>query len=244
MPESANTSFIPKRNPNKSVRRDAPRPIFIGTLIVRVFFFAVLIATLGVFAYEKKLNKDRDAEILALNNAIALFKEEDMRLLLDEDNRLFQASNRLKHTASIAAIFDSLELATLGPVGIQSMDLKRVDDTKIAIKTEMEAKTFDAVLFQRGVFEKDERLMVDRVGDLKLNYPNQQSQSGNLISRDISIVFNTELSVPTNLIPHLTKPSNQSFEIPASFDESLEMSDSALGDVFEQEALEDSLPNQ
>jgi len=210
MPESANTSFIPKRNPIKGSRNNAPRPIFIGTLLIRVFFFAVLIATVAVFAYQDKLNKDLDKEIVALNDAISSFSEERMQKILDIDNRLNQTRKRLNHTVSMYSLMDTLEASTLGTVRINNMEVKRLDDKNLTIEAEMRTDSFDSVLFQRGIIERDEKLSVTKYEDLTVNNPAssvvsaQARQQIDPQDTRFSVSFKAELAVDASLIPHRT----------------------------------------
>lgn len=214
MPESANTSFIPKRNPTKNSHSSAPR-IFIGTLIIQILFFAVLIAALGVFAYERKLNNDLNKEVLALNSAISSFSEDDMQKIINIDTRLIQAKNRLTHTASIASLFDAIEDSTVKSIQIKSLELKRLDDTKLTVETEMIADSFDSVLFQRGVLKRDGKLVVTNISDITLqnSAENQDKATKSQTStpENVTVAFKAELSVDTNLIPHI--PTNTKQEV-------------------------------
>ncbi len=212
MPESTNTSFIPKRNPTKNNHSKAPR-IFIGTLIIQVIFFAVLIAALGVFAYERKLNNDLEKEVLALNSVISSFSEEDMQKIINLDTRLVQAKDRLTHTASIVSLFDAIEDSTIESIQIKNLEIKRLDDTKLTIESEMLADSFDSVLFQRGVLKRDGKLSVTDISDLVL----QNSSKNNEVSTesqtstpdDVTVSFKAELSIDTNLIPHVPVSERQ-----------------------------------
>lgn len=206
MPESTNTSFIPKRNPIKNSHSKAPR-IFIGTLIIQIIFFAVLIAALGVFAYERKLSNDFEKEVLALSAVISSFSEEDMQKIIDLDTRLVQAKDRLTHTASIVSLFDAIEDSTVESIQIKSLEIKRLDDTKITIESEMIADSFDSVLFQRGVLKRDGKLSVTNISDLALqNSPEEKEKSSEVQTstpEDVTVSFKAELSIDTNSIPHV-----------------------------------------
>ncbi len=212
MPENSNTSFIPKRNPTKTGRNNSPRPVFIGLLVVRVIFFAVLIASIGVFAYEKKLKSDLDFEIQNLNSVISTFNEDDLDEIVSIDNRLNQIKYRLAHTASITSIFGAIEAATLGTVEIDDLKLKRLDDTLFSIESKMKTDSFDSVLFQRGQLERNDKLVVTAISDVILqNEVETTDRAGVKVptSEKTVILFNAELAVNTDLIPHvpLSEPS-------------------------------------
>ncbi|USN87548.1 MAG: hypothetical protein H6779_04010 [Candidatus Nomurabacteria bacterium] len=212
MPGSSNTSFIPKRNPIKDKRRNAPRPVFIGTLIIRIFFFAILLSAVGVYAYERSLNNEYNAEVKALNDAIASFNDESMQQVLDIDNRLYQAQTRISNTASIATIFSALEAATLKSVRIQSLNLKRVDDKHITIESHMETDSFDSVLFQRHVLENDDKLVISKIEDLGIvNNTNGESGSSKK-NTPLNVAFIADVEVDTSLVPH--QPLSSRLNIP------------------------------
>ncbi len=200
MPEPSNTSFIPKRNPVKNARGSSPRPVFIGTLLIRAFFFAVLIAALVVFIYENRLNSQLDKEITTLNNLIATFSEVDMKKVQDANERLKLASDRLQYTASIRTIFEAVEDATVQTVQIDKLDINRLTNTEFEVVAKMRSGTFDSIIFQRGVMERSDKLIVSSIDDLVLNNP-ETDQGGS--PNDIEYIdFRANLSVLTENIPH------------------------------------------
>lgn len=186
-------SFIPKRNPIKKSKHTTPRPVFVGTIIIRVIFFSVLMAALAVFTYQKKLENTLDSEIISFNNAIASFDERSLENILEIDNRIYQAKNRLDHTVSVASIFEAMELATVQSIQINDLELVRSDDDNILVTTNMKTDSFDTVLFQRSVLESSDKLSVLNVDELSIS--KDEFQNPNL-------TFSAELSVDTELVPH------------------------------------------
>lgn len=215
MPESTNTSFIPKRNPNRNSRINAPQRVFIGVLIARIFFFAVLLATLSVFLYERMLKNELDSEVVALNNAIASFSEVEMQRILDVDTRLFQVNNRLAHTVSIFSLFDSLEKATLGSIQIQNLEFKRENDTTLTMKAEMKTDSFDSVLFQRGVLERNDKLVINEIEDLTISSQPKNQPANSRVTvvggqpEDLNVIFKASMSIDASKIPHMTPEERQ-----------------------------------
>ena len=67
MPDSSSTSFIPKRNPAQNEKRAGRRKVYIGTFIVRTLFFAALVGTVSVYAYEQKPLTHQDGSDLIVN---------------------------------------------------------------------------------------------------------------------------------------------------------------------------------
>ncbi|MEZ4104104.1 MAG: hypothetical protein R3B60_02340 [Candidatus Paceibacterota bacterium] len=201
MPENQlGTSFIPKRNPKKAVKRNAPRPVFIGTIIVRIFFFSILIAALAVFTFERKLQNDYAEEVRALDSAISSFNVESWESVLEIDTRLYQAKQRLQNTVSVTSIFDAIEAATIRTVTIENFDLERVDNSTVTIKSEMTTDSFDSVLFQREVLKANDKLSVDGVNELALN---NAASENNVAGNRTSVQFKAELSVDPAKVPHI-----------------------------------------
>ena len=210
MTEPLNTSFIPKRNPNTPTRRTSTRRVFIGTLLIQIFFFSVLLACLGVFVYEKKLNHDRETQIASLNDAIKSFNEEKMREVVSVDNRINQVKDRLNNTVSISAILTALEASTVESVQIESLKLNREDDSTISMEAEMKTDSFDSIMFQRGVLERDEKLTVTNISQLKISNPQAKVFESDKISKktnekesgEFSVKFKADLAINSASVPH------------------------------------------
>lgn len=212
MTEPLNTSFIPKRNSNTPTRRTSTQRVFIGTILIQVFFFAVLLVSLFLFVYEKKLNHDLEAEVANLNEAIKSFNEEKMNEIVSIDTRISQVKDRLDHTASISAIFSAMESATVQSIQIESLKLKRDDDSTISMEAEMKADSFDSLMFQRGVLERDEKLSVTNIKELKISNPKAESVEVEKKTRasevkekpsEFSVKFKAELALDSASVPHV-----------------------------------------
>ena len=201
MSEPLNASFIPKRNTNRPNRQSATQRVFLGTLLIQVLFFATLLATLGVFIYEKNLKEKLNTEIISFNNEISSFSEEEMKRVIDLDNRMNQVNNRLSHTASVTSIFEAIEAATLQSVQITNLKLVRTDDARFSLESDMRTDTFDSIMFQRGVLERDENLIVTRVSDLKIVNPSNADGSS-AVGLDRTLHFKANLAINTNDVPH------------------------------------------
>jgi len=218
MPETSNTSFIPKRNPVKQKKRNSPRPMFIGTLLIRIFFFAVLIASMGVLIYETRLSGELKKEVDRFSVATKSFDEESMQKILNVDLKLKQIKTRLDHTASISSLFEAIELATIQTVHINNLEISRLSNTEFEITSEMKADSYDSILFQRDVLEEDSRLVISSIEELNLSNPKPDGvliNNANNLDEDSesSVNFRTILTVLTEKIPHSLNPGGQSLEI-------------------------------
>lgn len=206
MPGSSNTSFIPKRNPAQKERQGAKRQVFVGTFIIRILFFAALLAAAGVFIYEMQLQKKLDAEIVTLAGAIGTFNEAEMQRVLDTNARLNQAKMRFSHTVSVSSLLRALERSTVGSVQVIQLGLERLDDSSYEVLADMKTETFDSVLFQRSILEDSDTFVVSQISDLVLTVPPPDNALYSLETSseevDDGVSFKAILSVDTQLVPH------------------------------------------
>ena len=221
MSGSFNSSFIPKRNPVQGQKAPSPRPIFVGTLLVRIFFFAILIATLIVLFLEKKLENDLAGEKIALSSAVSSFDDASMQNIITMSNRLNQTKSRLDHTVSLRSVFKLLEESTLGTVQINHLTIKKPDDSKLTLDVNMQTNSFDAILFQRKVLGGENKLKavdgegntqnVDAAGDSKLKIVNikdlvinnekTDNRPGQTASK-FSVAFKADIALDAVSVPH------------------------------------------
>jgi len=236
MPDSSSTSFIPKRNPAQNEKRAGRRKVYIGTFIVRTLFFAALVGTVSVYAYEQKLKSTLDREVFSLNNSISKFDEAKMDKVLTFDARLAQVNFRLEHTASIVKLLNAIENSTVGSVKINQFNLERNNDTDFAITASIVTDSFDAALFQRRVLENDDFLAVKEISDLALT---TTPPAGPLFSEiegagteELEIGFKATISISLDKVPHTAAGTIETLpavEIaPASADASGNMIDEVL----------------
>lgn len=213
MQGSSNTSFIPKRNPNKKEATVGKRQVFVGTFLIRILFFAILIATAGVYIYEKNLQLNLESEIASLDSAISSFNETDLKRVLGVEERLSQANQRLMHSVSIASILTAVERSTIGSNQINQFSLERVNDNTIEIESDMQTGTFDSVLFQRDVFENSDTLVVSEIKDVVLqNVPPKNSLYEGQASgeqEEASVMFKASLTIDVEKVPHQVTPFDQ-----------------------------------
>jgi hypothetical protein len=207
MPGSTNGSFIPKRNGDKNSKSGEKRQVFVGTFIVKILFFAILLAAAGVFVYEKKLSNDLDAEVTNLNNAISIFDEEKLARVIEVDNRINQVKLRLSNTSSMAALLDAIEKSTIGTSQITELDLKREDDSNYTLQSVIKTDSFDSVLFQREILSRNNILSVSDITELALENvpPNNGLYDRSAVVGETSaprVTFKAILSVDTEKIRH------------------------------------------
>lgn len=205
MPEPTSTSFIPKRNPAQKENRPGRRKVYVGTIVIRILFFAAVVAAGGVYAYERTLNSNLEAEIFKLNNAISTFNETEMQRVLAFDNKLSQVKYRLDHAASVVALLEAIENSTVEEVQITQLSLERTNDKNFTIETSLKTPSFDIALFQRQVLEETDTLLVSAVSDLNLqNTPPSDPlfSLGQTVADEVVVSFKASLSVDVDKVPH------------------------------------------
>jgi hypothetical protein len=214
MPGSSNTSFIPKKTGVQHDRQTAVRQVYVGTLIVRILFVASLLAVAGVYGYQYKLKNDLDAQVVALNTAIASFNDAEMQRVVSVDKRLSQVSRIMAHTLSVSALLKTIEDSTTASVRITQLSVTRDGNDTVEIESELDTASFDSALFQKNILEKSERLSVIEITDLLFKNPDSDTESTQSMvepAKEKTVSFKAKLAIAIDKIPH-TK-SSQSIDI-------------------------------
>ena len=195
MPNTPNASFIPKQGSAKRVRQTASRQVHILTVVSYVLFVATLVASMGVFFYNRYLDKRLTGEVEKLSSDIGGFSEADMDTVREFNIRLHQAQGRIDKSISITSVFGALEDATLKSVAISELTITREDDSQILVKAKVNTDSFDASLFQRGVYERNSVIKNVEITDLTLDRNTEE----NSIS---GVSFLAKITVPLQDIPY------------------------------------------
>ena len=195
MPNTPNASFIPKQGSAKRVRQTASRQVHILTVVSYVLFVATLVASMGVFFYNRYLDKRLNGEVEKLSSDIGGFSEADMDTVREFNIRLHQAQGRIDKSISITSVFGALEDATLKSAAISELTITREDDSQILVKAKVNTDSFDASLFQRGVYERNSVIKDVEITDLTLDRNTEE----NSIS---GVSFLAKITVPLQDIPY------------------------------------------
>jgi hypothetical protein len=155
MPNTPNTSFIPKQGPAKKTRQAVSRQVHIFTIVSYLLFLSTLTAGVGVYFYGRHLDGQLATEANALNSAISGFSINDMKRVESFHTRLRYARDRIDHSVSITTIFKALEAATAKVASFNDFSLKREGDKEFIVSAKITADSFDTSLFQRSVFEQN-----------------------------------------------------------------------------------------
>lgn len=202
---STDNSFIPKRNPASRPRRAASQQVYLLMLLSYVLFFATLVASIGVFLYDRYVDSQLEKEVLALNTEINRFQESDMNEVRTFDRRLTQARSRVQHLASLPSLFTALENATAQTVRIKSLLLTREDDQGFILTAAVETDNFDSSIFQREVLERNSTLQSATIESLDVG---SQDADGEVLSANNAVTFTAVIGVPLSTIARSAQSAN------------------------------------
>lgn len=210
MPGSSDASFIPKRGTNKRSKKAAKNRVYLFTLVSYILLFTTLIATAGVYFYNRYVDQQLQVAIADLNTEISSFKQADMERVQAFDLRLRQAKDRLDNSVSVSSIFEALESATINTVRIADLSIKRNADTEFELDASIETNTFDSSLFQRGVFERNKVVESIEIENIDI----QKDIDG--LASDSKVFFTAKLTVPVGVIPFVPEAQAASTPPPVS----------------------------
>jgi hypothetical protein len=194
MPETPNTSFIPRQGPVHHTRQTGSRQIRLLSVFSYGAFIIALAITASSFFYERHIEKQLSVKVEELDQAIAGFNEADMNQVKEFNTRLAQVRGRLENGVSIAAIFEALEDATLESVTFDTLTLERNGDAGVSLDVAMMTNSFDSSLFQRGVLERTSVIDSIVIEDLALEGGDETTQAG--------VSFLAKINIPTSAVPN------------------------------------------
>lgn len=209
MPNSPNTSFIPKQGPVRRQRQTASRSIHLFSVISYVTLASTMIASVGSYFYARHIDGQLEDKVQELSQAIGGFNEEDMDQVREFNIRLSQTRDRLDNGVSVRSIFEALEDATAQSVALSSLKLERFADDSIVLEAKVETDTFDSSLFQRGVFERSTIVESVNVEDLMV-VEGSETEDGPAVRSGVS--FMAEITVPISEVPNV--PSEAYVPVP------------------------------
>lgn len=179
----------------KRTKQTASRQIHVLAVIAYVAFIASLIAAVGLFLYERYIEKQLESEVNALSQEIKGFSDADMERVREFNGRLRQTEDRLDKGISIASVLAALEQATVKSASVEQLSLKKTDDSLITLTAKLSTDNFDSTLFQRGVYERNIAIDSVAISDLSLEGLSEEDSDAS------GITFTATLQVPTEAVP-------------------------------------------
>jgi hypothetical protein len=209
MPNTPNASFIPKQGPVRKVRQTASRQVHFLTIVSYVLFVSTLVASGGVFLYNRHLESRLASEVEKLDATTGGFSDADMNTVREFNIRLHQAQSRLDKSISLVTVLGALEEVTLKAAQITELTIKREGDVQVAVDAKVNTDSFDSSLFQRGVYERNSVTKDVKISDLTL----EQAAAEEGGTPGISFV--TKIVVPISDIPYKPADLNVVNTVPA-----------------------------
>jgi hypothetical protein len=213
MTDPSNSSFIPKRGPATQKRRVVSRQVYIFTIGSYILLFATLLASGGVFLFDRYVDKQFEESVAELNSAIAAFSETDMQRVLDFDSRLSQAAGRLDASVSMVSVFEALEDATIDTVQVDGLTIVRDNDSKYVLEAAINTDSFDSTIFQRGVYKRNSSISSVEVSDVKKSPPSDNVSEEDQVAaaRETAlplVTFSAVLEIPVSEVPYTVNVSD------------------------------------
>jgi hypothetical protein len=205
MPESSKTSFIPKHTTNKIERKNTPRRVFIGTIIVRILFFVVLIVAVGTYAYDSKVKRDFNDVRTDLGSSVPSVEDNSLERLIDFDSGLKIANEIWQQSTSMVSLLELLGSRTVANVQIKNLSVSREPDETFSLAAEILTNSYDTVANQRRAFTEDDRITINSLSDVSIQPPPEiRPQDGSLSVT--TVTAQVELMIPLSAVPFI--PTN------------------------------------
>ncbi len=208
MPDSGSTSFIPKHNSFRAERGGPVKHVFFGTIIIRVVFLATLLASAGVFFYERQVRGELMAEISRFQAEAGSFEVDTQRLteIVAFDERLRQAEILREQSVSTRALLTALERSTIRSVQINSLELTREEAGEIELTADLNTDSFNSVIFQRSILNESAVLQAAQVRDVKVSFANETdgTNAGQNVGNE-GVTFSASIIIDPAAIPALVE---------------------------------------
>ncbi|MFZ1987808.1 MAG: hypothetical protein WAV21_02120 [Minisyncoccia bacterium] len=157
VPPSIPTSFVPKQPVEMHPRHTESS----GNMFLVVSLIAAgvaLLASAGVFAYDRYLSQVRDQRAADLKTAEQSVTEDTVNGFIRLRDRLASSQILLNDHVLLSQFFDVLESLTLTGVRFTSLDLTTNSDHTAEVKMVGFAKTFNALAAQSASLATDKRI--------------------------------------------------------------------------------------
>jgi len=170
MEQNFQTSFIPKK-PMIEERAVSPRPVGFLTTISIFIFFAVVVASGGLYFYKGVLSKSiiqMDADLVLAKNRFEPSKITQLQTL---DKRLSASSLILSKHIAISPIFEALQALTMKTVRYTkfSYEVSTDKNPKILVEMSGQAIGYRSIALQSDLFAKNKNIIDPAFSNLSLD---------------------------------------------------------------------------
>lgn len=171
MPESPSSSFIPKRGPGKKPASNRTGNFVLFSVLSYALFVSAPLASAGVFIYERHAQNQFNKAVVALDQAIINFNEEDLRRVTEFNERLIISKSLLESHASIVALMRAIENSTAQTVKFKELNITRTNKSTLTVNGLLTTTNFDGALFQRTSYIAADIINNPLFTDVKLTQP-------------------------------------------------------------------------
>ncbi len=193
MPESPSSSFIPKRGPGKKPASARSGNFVLFSIVSYALFVSAPLASAGVFIYERHAQNQFNKAVVALDQAIINFNEEDLKRVTEFNERLITSKLLIETHASIVSLLQAIENSTAKNVEFKSIDIARTDKSMFSVIGLLSTESFDGALFQRSSYIAADIIKNPLFTDVKLVQvkEDEESSSASLEKRvELKVTFN------------------------------------------------------
>jgi hypothetical protein len=157
MDSNLQTSFIPKRPMQGATSFKSPVTVNIFSLIAITIFVVAILASGGLYFYNRLLQKNISDMQSQLETAKNSFDSSVVSKLQNVSNRIASANELLSSHISVSPVLDIIGKYTLKSVRFRSFNYN-LKDGDITITMKGEAKSFSSVAVQADEFAKSPEL--------------------------------------------------------------------------------------
>jgi len=185
MAQDFKTSFIPQKDLSEEKKR-GPKRVGIFSLIGVIIFVIALLLAVGVFAYEKVLERTLTSKEESLQRAKEAFDPRLIEELSRMDKRIMAAEELIDKHIVISPLFDLLQDLTLRNARFEEMVFEMGPGNRANLRLAGQATSYATIVLQSEAFGNSRFLRDQLFSNFDLN------QLGN-VSFDFSANINNEL---------------------------------------------------
>lgn len=202
MNPTSTPSFIPKRN---SPGGFAGRSPGLFSFVANLVFVIALIASVGVFAYQKYLEHEIGTMSDELTAAKAALEPNLINQLASSDARIIAGNDILNHHVTLSSFFTLLGANTVPDVRFTSFSYLKNTDGTLSISLKGQAKTYADVALESQIFSENPNFINPVFSNLDLDAKGNvvfTAKSG-LAPNAVSYIaqFTNNASAPSNTTP-------------------------------------------
>jgi hypothetical protein len=198
------TSFIPKRPVVTSMEApiNVKHPVNLISVICTLIFVAAVLATGGMFAYERYLTgkiSQMDSQLVAAKSSI---QSDLINQFVRLDNRLTTSNALLRNHVATSILFGALQDQTVK--NIQFKDFGYTTEESggtIAVVLHGQATSYNAIALQDGIFAQDKYIQDPVFSDMDLD------EKGNVIF-SFKANIDPQFVAQRNIVAQQTPSSN------------------------------------